>query len=115
MPKFLIARPLSESEMISMENQKKFWLGVVTLLFLVKHSRLDIAMTRELSKANNGTNSAMLKQLLYVFKYVLNTSNFCLKLEPTRSANESKKMIYFNKSNYVQDLFSSLIVTGSIP
>ena len=42
MPKFLIVRPTIESEKISMEDQKVYWLGVGMLLYLVKHARTDI-------------------------------------------------------------------------
>ena len=47
--KFFIVRPMIGSEKISVENQKEYQLLVGILLFLVKHSRLDIAkMTRQL-------------------------------------------------------------------
>ena len=47
------------------------------LLYLEKHSRLDISnITRELSKANNGTKPMAYKELLFVIKYVLDTKNW---------------------------------------
>ena len=59
MHKFLIFRPIIESKKISAEDQRKYLSGV---LFLVKHLRPDIAnITRELSKANDGANSAAFK------------------------------------------------------
>ena len=65
MPKFLIVRPVIESEKISEEDQKEYWSGVGMLLYLVKHSRPYIAnMTRELLKANYGANPAAFKELL---------------------------------------------------
>ena len=48
-PIFLTVRPMTESE-ISIEDENKYGLGIELLLFLVKHSRPDIAnMTMKLS------------------------------------------------------------------
>ena len=53
------------------------------MLHLVKHSYPDLAnMTRELLKANNGANPAAYKELPHVIKYVLNTKNLGLKIQP---------------------------------
>ena len=52
------------------------------LLFLVKHSKSDVANAmRELSKGNDGVNPAAVKKLPCVMKYVLVTKNFGLKLK----------------------------------
>ena len=45
MPKFSIIRPMIESEKIFIEDQKKDQLREDILLYLIKHSRLDIAKT----------------------------------------------------------------------
>ena len=67
MPKFLIVCPIIKSQKISAEDQEKYWSGVGMLLFLVKHSRPDIAnATIELSKANDGVSFAAFKKLLHV-------------------------------------------------
>ena len=82
MPKFLIVRPMIKIEKISAEDQKEYWLGVGVLLYLVKHSRPDIAnATMELLKANNGVNPVAFKELLCLIKYVLDTKHFGLKFE----------------------------------
>ena len=58
-PKFLIIRPMEDIEKISMEDQRMYRSGIGMLLYLVKHSRPNLAnATRELSKANNGANPA---------------------------------------------------------
>ncbi len=50
-PSFGIVRPINEDEKISSEKQKLYRSGVGMLLYLVKHSRPDIAnAVRELSK-----------------------------------------------------------------
>jgi len=54
------------------------------LLYLVKHSRPDIAnAVRELSKVADGATKLHWKALLRVIKYVLSTENHGLKLNPT--------------------------------
>ena len=40
-------------------------------------------MTRELSKANDGINSAAYKEHLHVIKYVINSKSLGLKIEHT--------------------------------
>ena len=71
---------MSERKNISAEDQREYWLGIGMLLFLVTHSRPEIAnMSRELSKANDGANPVAFKKLLHVIKQVLDTTNFGLK------------------------------------
>ena len=58
------------------------------LLYLVKHSRPDIAnAVRELSKVADGATEAHWKALLRVIKYVLSTENIGLKIKPTLKKN----------------------------
>ena len=71
MPKFLIVRPVIDSEKISTKDQWECWLGVGMFLYLEKHLHPNVAnMTRKLSKANDGVNFAAYKELLCVIKYV---------------------------------------------
>lgn len=57
--------PKSESELIDLEMQKKYWSGVGMLLYLVKYSRPDIANgVRELSKTMDGAMLGHYKNLL---------------------------------------------------
>ena len=54
------------------------------LLYLVKDSCPNLAnMTRKLSKANDGTNPVAYKESLCMIKYVIDTKNLGLKIEPT--------------------------------
>ena len=81
MLKFLLMRPLIDSEKISIKDQQKYWPGVGMLLYLVKHSCPNLAnTTRELSKTNDGVNPAAYKGLLCIIKYVLDTKNLGLKI-----------------------------------
>ena len=89
MPQFLVVRPTEKSEKISAKDQQKYQLGEGMLLYLVNYLHTDLAnATRELSKANYGANPAAYKELLCVIKYVLDTKNLELKIEPTRNPNK---------------------------
>ena len=68
-------RNTEESQAISREDQMKLYRsGVGMLLYLVKHSRPDIANpVRELSKVLDGTTPAAMKEMFRVIKYVLDT------------------------------------------
>ena len=68
---------------IEAPQQKIYRSGVGMLLYLVKHSRPDIAnAVRELSKALDGTSPAAYKELLRVLKYVMDTKTLSLKIHP---------------------------------
>ena len=72
-------------------------------LFLVKHSRPDIASTtRELSKAKFGENPETFIELLSVIKYedVFDRKNLGLKLEPSGNAHEPCEIVCFSDSDY---------------
>jgi hypothetical protein len=62
---------------------------VQMLLYLVKHSRFDIANSvRELSKVADGATIAHWKLLLRCVKYVITTEYLALKLKPnTKNSN----------------------------
>ena len=54
------------------------------LLYLVKHSRPDIANpVRELSKVLDGATEEAFKEMMCLIKYVLDTKGWGLKIEPT--------------------------------
>ena len=85
------------------------------LLYLVKHFCPNLAnMTRELSKANDGANPAAYKKLLHVVKYVLDTKNLGLKIEPMGNSNKPWEIVYFSNSNYTGDTVSRQSLSGSI-
>ena len=76
-----------DDELLSSEEQTEYRSGVGMLLFLVKHSRPDIAnATRELSKHMGGANRRSRKELFRVIKYVIDTRDLGLKIEPKLEA-----------------------------
>ena len=113
MPKFLIVGPVTDNEKISAKDQQEYWLGKGMLLYMVKHlcSNL-INITKELSKAKNGANSAAYKELLHVIKYVLDTKNLGLKIEPTGNSNEHWEIICFSNSDYAGGPVSTRSING---
>jgi hypothetical protein len=90
--------------------------GVGMLLYLVKHSRPDIAnAVRELSKCMTGANAAAYKELLGVIKFVLDTRDYYgLKLAPKwRDAMLWELMIY-SDSDWTGDKDNRRLVTGFV-
>jgi hypothetical protein len=76
-------RPSDETEKIDGNLQSKYRSGVGMLLYLIKYSRPDLAnVVRELSKCMDGANLAAYKEILRVIKFVLDTKDYCLKLNP---------------------------------
>jgi hypothetical protein len=87
-PKVIIMRPKEGDPTIDPFDQKKFRTGVGIMLYLVKHSRPDISnAVRELSKVADGATQAHWNALLRTIKYVLDTENHCLKVQPTLNEN----------------------------
>jgi hypothetical protein len=79
----LITRSKDDDPLISSEKQIQFRMGVGMLLHFVKHSRPDIYNSgRELSKVADGANEGHFKALLCTMKYVLDTEDHGLLLQP---------------------------------
>ena len=98
-----------------MEDQWEYWLGVSVLLYLVKHSCLDLAnMTRELLKVNDGANPAAYNILLPLIKYVWDKKSHGFKIEPTGNSDKPSEIICFSNSKYVGDLVSIRSINGFI-
>jgi hypothetical protein len=94
-PRTHISRPKKGDTLISATDQSKFRSGVGMLLYLVKHSRLDIAnAVRELSKVADGANHAHWKALLRKNKYVLCTEILALRLKPNILTQEAQFHLY---------------------
>ena len=112
-PKSVIIRPKTDEMKLSEDKQKQYRSGVGMLLYLVKHSRPDIAnAVRELSKVADGATEAHWKALLRVIKYVLSTENFGLKIKPTMK--ESFYMEGISDSEYAGDKDTRISVYGYI-
>ena len=96
-------------------KQEKYRSGVGMLLYLVKHSRPDIAnAVRELSKVLDCSNMASYKEMLRCIKYVLNTRTYGLKLWPDMRSDKSWEIICFTDSDYASDPVTRRSVSGYI-
>ena len=72
-----------EGPVVDKDKHKTYRSGVGMLLYLVKHSRPDIANgVRELSKALVGPSEAAYKDMLRMVKFVLETKDLAIKLMP---------------------------------
>ena len=82
-PGKIMIREKDEAQLISKEDQKLYQSGVGMLLYLVKHSRPDIANpVQKLSKVLDGAKHEAFKDILRVIKYVLDTKHMGLRMEP---------------------------------
>jgi hypothetical protein len=87
-PKTVILRPIEGDPKISEKDQSTFRSGVGMLLYLVKHSRPDLAnAVRELTKVLDGATPGHWKALMRVIKYVLDTEYYGLKLQPKKKGD----------------------------
>ena len=74
---------VDEQDRITNTLQERYRSGVGMLLYLVKHSRPDIANpVRELSRTLDGANQAQYKEMLRVIRFVLDTKDYGLRLSP---------------------------------
>ena len=113
--KLLIIRPMVISKKISMEDQQGYELGVSMLLYMVKHLHPNLAnVTRELSKANDDANPAAYKELLCVIRFVLDTKNLVLKIEPMQNSNKLWEIVCFGDNDYAGDPVSKKSMSGFI-
>jgi hypothetical protein len=102
-------------EKVNEEDHTLYRSGVGMLLFLVKHSRPDIAnAVRELSKMMDGPSPAAMKELKRVIKFVLDTQDYGLKLEPDKMTNNRWNLKVYTDSDWAGDKDTRLSVTGYV-
>jgi hypothetical protein len=86
------------------------------LLYLVKHSRPDIAnAVRELPKALDGTSPAAYKESIRVLKYVMETKNLSLKIQPKKQDITSQwNMVAYSDSDFASISKTRISIAGFI-
>ena len=85
------------------------------LLFLIKHSRPDIAnCTQELLKVLNGATLSTYKEMLCVIKFVIATKEWGLKFNPTFSEDGEWTLTLCTDSDYAGDKETRISVTRYI-
>ena len=81
-PRFTARRLQNPEDKVSPEEHGTYRSGVVTLLYLTKHSRPDICNpVRELSKSMDASAPVQLKEMYKVFRLVLSTKDYGQKFE----------------------------------
>ena len=114
-PKLRLVHPTHNDDTISNVDQKQYHYGVGMLLYLVKHSHPDFAnAVRELSKVLDGAHKAAYKEMHQIIKYVLDTRDLGLKIEPILGSNKPWKLICFSDSNYAGDPDSIRSISGYV-
>jgi hypothetical protein len=113
-PRFKIVRSTEETEKIYGNLQSKYRSGVGMLLYLIKYSRPDLAnVVRELSKCMDGANLVAYKEMFRVVKFVLDTKDYCLKLNPVFE-NEEWDLVLYSDSDWAGNPENRISVTGFI-
>jgi hypothetical protein len=114
-PKTVIVRPEKDMPVISSLNQTQYRSGVGMLLYLVKHSRPDIAnAVRELTKVLDKATIAHWKALLRTIKYVLDTKYMALKMEPSIRKDNKFDLEAYSDSEFAGDPETRASVYGFI-
>ena len=83
-----------DPEKLKPEVQTLYQSGVGSLLYLLKHSWPELSNPiRKLSKAMGGGNNLALTKMYKVIKWVLNTENLGLRMEPNIERDNSGNVI----------------------
>ena len=84
-------------------------------MYLAKQSRPDIANSvRELAKGMSGASQAAMKELLRVIKFVLDTSDYGLKIQPNMNGKDLWKLVVYSDSDWAGDKDTRHSVGGYI-
>jgi len=115
-PNHGLRRPNKEENIdINKVDHSKYRTGVGMLLYLIKHSRPDIAnAVRELSKLLDKPTVAAIKEMHRCIKYVLDTHEYGLKIYPTRLDDEKWTMTVYTDSDWAGDKDTRKSVSGFI-
>jgi Reverse transcriptase (RNA-dependent DNA polymerase) len=114
-PNFNLIQPKNDDDKISEDAQKVYRSGVGSLLYLVKYSRPDISnAVRELDKGMSGATPAAFKELQRVLKFVLQTRNYGLYIEPKGVPMTKWELVIYTDSDWAGDKDNRHSVTGYV-
>ena len=103
-PGHRIAKPKEGEAMIEPEKQSRYRTGTGMLMFLIKHSRPDIMNSvRELTKVLGKATIGAYREMQRVIKYVLDTKQKGLKIEPKLSKNGKWFIEAYSDSDWAGD------------
>ena len=114
-----ILRPKSEEEKVNDKDQSRYRSGVGMLLWIMKCTRPDISnAVRELTKVMDGATEEAMKEMLRVIKFVLDTRNIGLKIEPKLPKDFLKEFMWilemFSDSDWAGDKDNRRSISGFI-
>jgi hypothetical protein len=115
-PNVGVIRPNEGDQRVESNEHRQYRSGVGMLLYLVKHSRPDIAnAVRELSKVLDGPTPAAFKEMKRVMKFVMDTKNYGLKIEPLIEGKEiAWTMQMYSDSEFAGDKNNRISVGGYV-
>jgi hypothetical protein len=105
------------TQLVSTEMHSLYRTGTGMLLFLVKHSRPDIAnAVRELTKLLDGPTQAAMKEMMRVIKFVIDTKHHGLRIEPDANCKDNLKwyFVMYADSEFAGDTQTRVSVGGHI-
>jgi len=108
-----LIRPKTEEDKIDTEKHSRYRTGVGMLLFLLKHSRPDLANpVRELTKCLDGATQAAYKEMLRIIKFVMDTKNRGLKIEPKSDKLGEWQLVVYTDSDWAGDKEDRRSISG---
>ena len=100
-PGFQIVSPKEEDPILPDDLQKRYRMGVGQLMYCIKHSRPDIAnAVRELTKVLGKATPAAYKEMLRVCKFVTDTKNMGLKVDPVIPEDGKWELVVYSDSDW---------------
>ena len=101
---------------VGKEDHGNYRSGVGMLLYLVKHTRPDIANTvRELSKALDSPSPCAYKSMLRTIKFVLDTRSLAIRIKPIPFGEELQwEIVAFSDSDFAGDNETRISVAGFV-
>ena len=116
-PNLVIARPTDDDPVLTPDQQHLYRSGVGTLLQFTNKTRPDLCnAVRELSKNMDRATPASFKEMLRIFKYLLQTKDYGLRIAPTIDSNTPIKwnLRVFSDSDWAADKTTRKSVTGFV-
>jgi hypothetical protein len=109
-----LEHPALRVENIDPKLQARYRSGVGMLLFMIKYSRPDLAkVVRELSKCMDGASGTAYKEMSRVMKFVLDTKQYCLKMQAKDEGKEWVIVSYCD-GDWAGDAETRICVLGFI-
>jgi hypothetical protein len=97
-------KPLTPGDVLCYEDQQTYQRSLAMLLYLVKYAGPDIAnAVRELGKQILSAPSSAFKELKSVLKFVIDTSEYSLKLEPNINHISKCSLLVYSDSDWAGD------------